>query len=58
MRTDTVTTVLQPPQQEVFDVHRRDREPTANGRPSSLANSREGDDYKVVNGLGEFYFTI
>ena len=58
MRSATVTTVLDAPLQRVFDYM------------SDIANlpewatefarelRREGDDYKVVNGLGEFYFDI
>jgi hypothetical protein len=58
MRSATVTTVLQAPQQEVFEYI------ADIGHLPQWANEfarelrREGDDFKVVNGLGEFFFTI
>jgi hypothetical protein len=58
MRSETVTTVLPAPQSEVFefmsDIGNLPR--WANEFAREL--KREGDDYKVVNGLGEFYFQI
>jgi hypothetical protein len=58
MRTATVTTVLSAPQAAVFDymsdIERLPEWATEFARELR----REGDDYKVVNGLGEFYFTI
>jgi hypothetical protein len=58
VRTATVTTVLSAPQAEVFaylsDVEHLPE--WANEFARELR--REGDDYKVVNGLGEFWFRI
>ena len=58
MRSATVTTVLDAPQEEVFgylaDIENLPEWATEFARELR----REGDDYKVVNGLGEFYFTI
>ena len=58
MRSETVTTVLPAPQSEVFqfmsDIENLPR--WANEFAREL--KREGEDYKVVNGLGEFYFQI
>jgi hypothetical protein len=58
MRSATVTTVLRAPQQAVFeyiaDIEHLPQWATEFARELR----REGDDYKVVNGLGEFFFTI
>jgi hypothetical protein len=58
MRTATVTTVLSASQPEVFeylsDIERLPEWATEFARELR----RDGDDYKVVNGLGEFFFTI
>jgi hypothetical protein len=58
MRNATVTTVLDAPQREVFDymadIHNLPEWATEFARELR----REGDDYKVLNGLGEFYFAI
>ena len=58
MRTATVTTVLSAPQSTVFeylaDVENLPQWATEFARELR----REGDDYKVVNGLGEFFFAI
>jgi hypothetical protein len=58
MRSATVTTVLPAPQSAVFeyiaDIEHLPEWATEFARELR----REGDDYKVVNGLGEFYFTI
>jgi hypothetical protein len=58
VRTATVTTVLSAPQEAVFDymadIERLPEWATEFARELR----REGDDYKVVNGLGEFYFAI
>ena len=58
MRTATVTTVLRAPQREVFeymaDVEHLPHWATEFARELR----REGDDFKVVNGLGEFFFAI
>ena len=58
MRTATVTTVLSAPQADVF-AYLSDIEHLpewANEFARELR--REGDDYKIVNGLGEFWFRI
>jgi hypothetical protein len=58
VRTATVTTVLSAPQADVF-AYLSDIEHLpewANEFARELR--REGDDYKVVNGLGEFWFRI
>ena len=58
MRSATVTTVLDRPQAEVFeylaDIEHLPHWATEFARELR----REGDDYKVVNGLGEFFFAI
>ena len=58
MRSATVTTVLPAPPEKVFDymadIERLPEWATEFARELR----REGDDYKVVNGLGEFFFEI
>jgi len=58
MNHATVTTVLTAPQQEVFrylaDIERLPEWATEFARELR----RDGADYKVVNGLGEFFFRI
>jgi hypothetical protein len=58
MRSRTVTAVLDADHQAVFDylsdIERLPEWATEFARELR----REGDDYKVVNGLGEFYFAI
>lgn len=58
MRSATVTTVLRAPQPEVFaymaDIEHVPEWATEFARELR----REGDDYKVVNGMGEFFFSI
>jgi hypothetical protein len=58
MRSETVTTVLEAPREAVFeylaDIHNLPDWATEFARELK----REGDDYKVANGLGEFYFEI
>jgi hypothetical protein len=58
MRSETVTTVLPAPQRAVFeymsDIEKLPEWATEFARELR----REGEDYKVVNGLGEFYFEI
>jgi hypothetical protein len=58
VRTATVTTLLSAPQPEVFgyvaDVEHLPQWATEFARELR----RDGDDYKVVNGLGEFFFSI
>ena len=48
MRNETVTTVLPAPSDTVF----------AYLAEFAREHVRDGDDYKVVNGLGEFFFAI
>ena len=58
MRSATVTTVLPAPRDAVFaymaDIDNLPEWATEFARELR----RDGDDYKVVNGLGEFFFTI
>ena len=58
MRSRTVTAVLEADQTTVFDylsdIERLPEWATEFARELR----RDGDDYKVVNGLGEFYFAI
>jgi hypothetical protein len=58
MRSETVTAILPAPQQAVFeymsDIDRLPEWATEFARELK----RDGADYKVVNGLGEFYFEI
>ena len=58
MRNATVTTVLDAPPEKVFaylaDIENLPDWATEFARELK----RDGDDYKVVNGLGEFYFEI
>jgi hypothetical protein len=58
MRSETVTTVVPVPQTAVFeymsDVEKLPEWATEFARELK----RDGEDYKVVNGLGEFYFEI
>jgi|SRR5947209_6317988 len=58
MRSETVTAVLPAPQQAVFeylsDIEKLPEWATEFARELR----REGEDYKVLNGLGEFYFEI
>jgi hypothetical protein len=58
MRSETVTTVLPGSQRSVFeymsDIEKLPEWATEFARELK----RDGEDYKVVNGLGEFYFEI
>ncbi len=58
MRSETVTTILPAPRDAVFeymsDIEKLPEWATEFARELK----REGEDYKVVNGLGEFYFSI
>lgn len=58
MRSETVTAIVPAPQDAVFeymaDIEKLPEWATEFARELK----REGEDYKVVNGLGEFYFTI
>jgi hypothetical protein len=58
MRTATVTAILSAPRDKVFeylsDIEHLPEWATEFARELR----RDGDDYKVVNGLGEFFFAI
>ena len=58
MRTETVTTIVSAPRDAVFeymsDIEKLPEWATEFARELK----REGEDYKVLNGLGEFYFEI
>jgi hypothetical protein len=58
MRTETVTTVVPASQEVVFeymsDIEKLPEWATEFARELK----RDGEDYKVINGLGEFYFEI
>jgi hypothetical protein len=58
MRSQTVTVVLDADHQAVFD-YLSDIERVPEGATEFARElRRDGEDYKVVNGLGEFYFAI
>ena len=56
MRSQTVTTVLDADQQAVFDYRSDIARLPEWATEFARELRRDGDDYKVVNGLGEFYF--
>jgi hypothetical protein len=58
MRSATVTTVLSAPQPTVFDYLADIENLPEWATEFARELRREGDDYKVVNGLGEFFFAI
>jgi hypothetical protein len=58
MRNATVTTVLDAPQREVFAYMADIRNLPDWATEFARELRRDGDDYKVVNGLGEFFFSI
>lgn len=58
MRCATVTTVLRSPQPAVFEYMSDIEHLPEWATEFARELRREGDDYKVVNGLGEFYFAI
>jgi Polyketide cyclase / dehydrase and lipid transport len=58
MRTATVTTVLTAPQERVFDYLADIEHLPEWATEFARELRRDGDDYKVVNGLGEFFFAI
>jgi hypothetical protein len=58
MRSETVTTVLKAPSVTVFE-YLADIEHLADWATEFARElRRDGDDYKVINGLGEFFFAI
>jgi hypothetical protein len=58
MRSETVTTVVDAPQGEVFDYMSDIENLPKWATEFARELKRVGDDYKVVNGLGEFFFAI
>lgn len=58
MRTATVTTVLDAPRDAVFDYLADVEHLPEWATEFARELRREGDDHKVVNGLGEFFFAI
>lgn len=58
MRTETVTTVLPAPREEVFDYMSDVENLPEWATEFARELRREGDRYKVVNNLGELYFEI
>ena len=59
MRSETVTTVIPAPHTESgVRLHVRHREAARLATEFARELKRDGEDYKVVNGLGEFYFEI
>jgi hypothetical protein len=58
MRNATVTTVIPAPRDEVFAYLAEIENLPEWATEFARELKRDGDDYKVVNGLGEFYFDI
>jgi hypothetical protein len=58
VRSETVTTVLDAPRERVFDYLADIENLPEWATEFARELRREGDDYKVRNGLGEFFFTI
>ena len=58
MRNATVTAVLDAPEREVFDYMADIRNLPEWATEFARELRREGEDYKVRNGLGEFYFEV
>jgi hypothetical protein len=58
VRTATVTTVVDAPQARVFDYMADIEHLPEWATEFARELRREGDDYKVRNGLGEFFFRI
>lgn len=58
MRSATVTTVLDATPRAVFEYLSDIENLPEWANEFARELRREGDDFKVVNGLGEFYFTI
>ena len=58
MRSETVTTVLAAPRDAVFDYVSDIEHLPEWATEFARELKRDGQDYKVVNGLGEFYFEI
>jgi hypothetical protein len=58
MRNVTVTTVLDAPKQEVYQYMADIENVPEWATEFAREMRRDGNDYKVVNGLGEFFFRI
>jgi hypothetical protein len=58
VRTETVTTVVPAPQEAVFNYLSEIENLPEWATEFARELKRDGADYKVVNGLGEFYFEI
>jgi len=58
MRSETVTCVLEAPREAVFEYMSDIRNLPRWATEFARELKREGSDYKVVNGLGEFFFEI
>jgi hypothetical protein len=58
VRSETVTTVLPAPRDAVFDYIANIENLPLWATEFARELKREGDDYKVINGLGEFYLSI
>jgi hypothetical protein len=58
MRSETVTAALQAPAHEVFDFLAEIENLPEWATEFARRLERDGDDYKVVNGLGEFFFYV
>jgi hypothetical protein len=58
VRSATVTTVLAAPSEKVFEYMADIANLPEWATEFARELRREGDDYKVVNGLGEFFFAI
>jgi hypothetical protein len=58
VRSETVTAVLDAPQRTVFEYMAEIEHLPEWATEFARELRRDGDDYKVVNGLGEFYFAL
>ena len=58
MRSETVTCVLAAPREAVFDYMSDIRNLPRWATEFARELKQEGSDYKIVNGLGEFFFEI
>src|SRR5262249_45541989 len=58
VRSETVTTIVSAPREAVFAYMAEIENLPEWATEFARELKREGDDYKVVNGLGEFYFQI
>ena len=58
MRSETVTTIVSAPRNAVFEYMSDIENLPQWASEFARELKREGEDYKVLNGLGEFYFDI